>query len=122
MSEGIPKGRKIIYSIFFVLLFGVVGFGYYQSVQKPDLPISVKYRESILSKGYVTQFHNNSDKHLKVKITIASETTGKTKQGVLEIAPKSFKEIGWAEGWQFASGESIEVFNAAYKKAQYLIP
>ncbi len=122
MSEGIPKARKIIYSVFFALVFGVVGFAYYQSMQKPNLPLSLKYRESMLSKGYVAQFHNESDKHLKVKVTITSETTGEAKEGVLEIAPKSFKEIGWTEGWQFASGESVTVFNTAYKKAEYLIP
>jgi|TARA_B110000503_G_scaffold119654_1_gene181618 hypothetical protein len=122
MSKGIPKGRKFIYSIFFALALGLGGFGYHQSVQKPELPITLKYRDSVFGKGYVAQFHNTSERHLKIKVTISSETTGEEKEGILDIAPTSIKEIGWAEGWQFSSGESVKVFNAAYKQAEYSIP
>lgn len=122
MSKGIPTYRKAIYAVFFTIVALILGFGFYLSEQKPDLPIVVKYRESMLGKGYVVQFHNKSEKHLKLKVKFSNSTTGQIKEDVIDLKPKNFDEIGWAEGWQFASGEYINVYHADYRSGKYQIP
>lgn len=90
--------------------------------QKPPLPVSVTHRESMVGEGYVAQFENQSDKFLTIAVELRNETIGKKRSGHLELRGNHTTEIGWLQGWKFASGDTIAVSHADYKGATYRIP
>ena len=89
---------------------------------KPQMPVQVTYRGSLVGEGYVAQFRNTSDKYLQVVVTINNNTLGQTKQGPIDIPPHETKEIGWVQGWKFTSGDAITVSHNDYQTLKVKIP
>lgn len=73
------------------------------------VPMQVELRASLIGEGKVATIINLSDKTLhNVKLTCVNKQTGETKTYSYETwAPKEIKEIGWAEGWKWLSGEAL---------------
>lgn len=89
---------------------------------KPDLPVTVTYRESMVGQGYVAQFRNQSDRYLTVVVEFENKTLNDRKRGYIELAAGGTQEIGWMEGWKFTSGETIELSHDDYRPRSYRIP
>jgi ribosomal protein L10 len=89
---------------------------------KPEMPVSVSFRNALVGKSLVAQIHNNSNATMKIVVEVSSPTTGETKKAEFVIGGKEMKEFGWAEGWQFVSGESIRIHNADYADLKVKVP
>ncbi len=89
---------------------------------KPDLPIALTYRGAITGPGLVISLKNNSNRSLAVLMTVANATTKQVKTFRLDISPQQTTEVGYLEGWTFASGDSVKVVHAEYKPLLRKLP
>ena len=92
------------------------------SDSRPELPVKVTYRSSVVGEGYVAAFHNQSDKYLQVVVEFRNSTLNQSTSGQIDLPPNGTKEISWIEGWKFSSGETIHVRHDDYRPASYKIP
>jgi hypothetical protein len=114
----IPR-LSLLASIPLLALLLLTGCG---QILKPNLPIAVVYRLSLVGKGYVAVFHNTSNKYLTIIVEFEDVTLGDKKTETIDLPPFGEKEIGWKEGWKFASGDTIIIRHADYKIGEYKIP
>jgi hypothetical protein len=89
---------------------------------KPEMPVSVSFREARVGNSMVAQIHNHADKTIKVLVEASSATTGRTKTAEFVIGGKEMEEFGWADGWPFVSGESIRIHDADYSDLKVKVP
>ena len=87
----------------------------------PDLPVVVLTRQSIGGGGLVVQYKNKSDKFLPLVIVVSNKTTNATKRFTVNVPPHSFQEHGWAEGWNYLSGDQIEISNDEFESKTIII-
>ena len=93
------------------------------TMHKPDLPIEVKYRESMLGKGYVAIIKNTSKSNISVNITLrTSNQDQQKKSAVIAFEPLFEESIGWMEGWEFKSGDAITISHNEYQTSTFKIP
>lgn len=83
--------------------------------KKPDLPVSISYRQAMMGSGLVSQFTNNSDRFLSIVATFQNPTTNQHTILRLDLTPNVTKEIGHMEGWTFSSGDQITMQNNDYE-------
>lgn len=88
----------------------------------PPLPMHVTFRESKVTKGLVCSIRNDSGKHLQIKSTFTSRTTGQTQEKILTFLPAETLEIGFLEGWRFTSGETVKLWNADFQEKVVQVP
>jgi len=89
---------------------------------KPALPVMVGFRSSILGKGLVAVIENTSDRYLTVLLAVRNPTLSTTQRFKLELAPKSSTDFGHIEGWQFASGDEVGLFNDEFGALRITVP
>ena len=89
---------------------------------KPNMPVKVVTRDSLVGEGLVVQFHNESPNKLVVQIVLQDKNEGNKHSGNLVIQGNSMREIGWVEGWKFESGDTIIITHSDYKSIKYYIP
>ncbi|MEN8140803.1 MAG: hypothetical protein ABFR97_06210 [Thermodesulfobacteriota bacterium] len=91
-------------------------------ISKPNIPITVNYRESFVGKGYVAIIKNNSKEKLELKIDLSSSAENIEKMaGSFVLEPAGNIEIGWVEGWQFKTGDKITISHDDYQAGAYII-
>ena len=88
---------------------------------KPDMPVTVSYRESLIQKGYVAIFENTSDQPIEVSVTLRDGYSGNKKEETIAFQPDQTKEIGWAEGWEFAIGDVVKLTHPKYQDGLFVI-
>jgi hypothetical protein len=84
--------------------------------QLSHLPVTVTFREALLSRGAVAQITNGSNSPLQ-QVTVLATNAGLQKSHpflfpVLE--PHRTVKIGWHEGWDFSPGDSVTVQSPGY--------
>jgi len=89
---------------------------------KPAMPVVVSFRSSILGKGLVAVFENTSDRYLTVVLSVRSPTLSTAKRFTIELDPKSSTDFGHLEGWQFASGDELGLFNDEFGALRLTAP
>ena len=111
-------------SISLAILFSLLAIpASHSGLFSKDVPVKVEFREARFDKSLVAKFWNSTkDKYLVVIVTFRNETLNQTKKGSLELAPNETKEIGWAEGWKFVSGETIKIEHADYSTIKIKVP
>jgi hypothetical protein len=82
---------------------------------RPDLPISVSFRQALLSAGLVGVFRNTSGKELEFTLDLTSPATGQHVRRSAVINPNGVLQIGAQEGWAFAPGQRIMLNNPSYR-------
>lgn len=88
----------------------------------PPLPVSVEMRSSKMGHGLVAMLINNSSKQLPVLFAIQNPTTQAIKKFTLQIAPHGKIELGYKEGWQFASGDRTQIRSSGFEDLRYIVP
>jgi len=125
----------LLYSLAAIALV-VAGFAYYMKelakkeyerveaeyAARPELPIEISYRSAILGPGLVAIFKNTGNRHLAVVATFQNPTLKKEENYRLDLAPQSIQEVGHAEGWAFASGDTIKLVHNEYKTKTAKLP
>ena len=96
----------------------------YQSAlaAKPPLPVVVGFRTSMLGKGLVAVIENTSDRYLSVLLTVRNPTRSVAKRFTLELGPRAGTDFGHLEGWQFASGDEVALFNDDFGALRLSVP
>lgn len=89
---------------------------------KPALPVVVGFRSSMLGKGLVGVIENTSDRYLTVVLAVRNPTLSTAKRFLLELAPRSSIDFGHLEGWQFASGDEVGLFNDEFGALKITVP
>lgn len=70
----------------------------------------------------VLQVKNTSDKPLMAMVKLQNPTTHQEKSFRIDVANKGIAELGHKEGWVLASGDTVELSNAAYRSWKGNIP
>ena len=93
-----------------------------QPGEKPDLPIQVSFRRSLVGEGVVAQFKNLSDKALTVTARFSSPATQESRLFRLQLSAGAMSEFGRLEGWVFGSGHTIELSADGYEPVKVTVP
>ena len=89
---------------------------------KPALPVVVDFRSSLLGQGLVAVINNTSDRYLTLVLVVRNPTLSTVKRFTLELNPKSSTDFGHLEGWQFASGDEVGLFNDEFGALKLTVP
>jgi hypothetical protein len=89
---------------------------------KPQMPVVVSFRPSLLGKGMVAVIENSSDRYLTLVLTARNPTLATARRFTLELAPGSSKDFGHLEGWQFASGDELSLFHNDFRGLKVNVP
>lgn len=93
-----------------------------QPGEKPDLPVQIGFRRSLVGEGLVAQFKSLSDKALSVTARFSNQATQESRVFRLELSARGMKEFGRLEGWVFGSGHTIEVSADGYEALKATVP
>lgn len=88
----------------------------------PPLPVVISFRTSMLGRGLVAMIENTSDRYLTVVLSVRNPTLSTVKRFNLELDPRSSTDFGHFEGWQFASGDEVTVFNDDFSALKIMVP
>ncbi len=111
------RWKNAVVLIAATLSMGITGCG-----SRPDMPVKVITRESLVGEGLVAQFHNELPNRIVVYLVLENKEVGDKKEGWLSLEPNGITEIGWLEGWRFLPGETITISHENYKTRHYRIP
>ncbi|MHB1213370.1 MAG: hypothetical protein ACYCY9_00135 [Thiobacillus sp.] len=89
---------------------------------KPALPVVVGFRSSMLGKGLVGVIENTSDRFLSVMLVVRNPALSTSRRFTLEMEPKSSTDFGHLEGWQFAPGDELALFNDEFAALRLTVP
>lgn len=89
---------------------------------KPALPVVVSFRSSLLGKGLVAEIENTSERYLTVMLAVRNPTLATAKRFKLDLAPRATTGFGHLEGWQFASGDELSLFNDDFNALKITVP
>jgi hypothetical protein len=88
----------------------------------PPMPVVVNFRSSILGKGLVAVIQNTSDRYLTVVLSVRNPSLSTAKRFKLELEPKSSTDFGHLEGWQFAAGDELGLYNDGFDALKITVP
>jgi len=88
----------------------------------PAVPVRIEMRRSAMGRGLVATLSNTSAKQLPLLVATHNPTTKATQQFSLQVAPGLKKEIGYQEGWAFASGDRLILRSSGFEDIQYTVP
>lgn len=89
---------------------------------KPALPVVVNFRSSMLGKGLVAVIENTSDRYLTVILAVRNPTLSTARRFTLDLEPRSTTDFGHLEGWQFASGDEVGLYNDEFGALNITVP
>jgi hypothetical protein len=89
---------------------------------KPALPVKVGFRKSYLGIGLVAVIENTSAHYLTLVMTTRNPTLSTVKRFQIEIAPGDDLAFGHNDGWKFASGDELNLYNDNYKALKLSVP
>lgn len=107
--------------IFLMILFivGIVGrlIWLKSEAELEPLPMEVHSRPSLLGQGDVAIIWNPTKKTLyQVRIVCRNSESNREKEYFVETwEPEKLMELGWLEGWQFTSGDTLTISALGYK-------
>lgn len=89
---------------------------------KPALPVVVNFRSSILGRGLVAVIENTSDRYLAIVLSVRNPAQSTAKRFKLELDPQSKSDFGHLEGWRFAPGDELALFNNDFGALRLSVP
>lgn len=93
-----------------------------RTIVKPELPVQVVFRGSLMDQSLVARFHSLAERPLSMKLRLLSQSGGRDLEAPLVLNPGEVKEIGWMEGWAFQSGDIIELNHQSFQSARHRAP
>ena len=88
----------------------------------PAVPVRIEMRRSAMGRGLVATLSNTSARQLPLLVATYNPTTKTSQQFSLQVAPGLKKEIGYQEGWAFASGDRVILRSAGFEDIQFTVP
>jgi len=86
------------------------------------LPVVVGFRSSMLGQGLVAMIENTSDRYLTVVLAVRNPALSTAKRFQLELGPRSRTDFGHLEGWQFVSGDEMDLFSDEFGALKITVP
>ena len=86
-----------------------------QALAQQDLPVRVTKRPSLLGHGMVTQIQNFGGNQLALRVTAHSAATNQQREWRIVLGPNQSQELGQQEGWAFAVGDELDLFEDGYR-------
>ncbi|MBV8495504.1 MAG: RDD family protein [Gammaproteobacteria bacterium] len=82
---------------------------------RPELPLRLSFRAALHGSNKRAVLENLSDSALEVLLEVKSPQTGAHFSRTFVINPRSYGQIGGAQGWPFANGQLVTVSNPQYR-------
>jgi hypothetical protein len=89
---------------------------------KPELPVEVSFRKSFWGRGLVAKFRNKSAHSLTLILAVRNPTLSKANRFQLNVGPQDSEEFSYSEGWEFASGDELNVYNSGFRGLKIIVP
>jgi hypothetical protein len=89
---------------------------------RSQVPFTIKMRQALTGSGLVATFTNISSKTLTVAAQFYNPTLNKALERRLILRPLQSAEIGYAQGWPFASGDRIVLKSDGYETLIKFVP
>ena len=82
----------------------------------PQIPVTITFREALMSRGAVAHVTNISDRPLEqLAVICSSASLNKSHRFTFSLLePRHSLSIGWHEGWDFSPGDQISVQATGY--------
>lgn len=93
-----------------------------EKARPPAVPVRVEMRSSAMGRGLVAMLTNTLAKQSPLLLATQNPTTQAAKRFSLQVAPGTKLELGYREGWQFASGDRVLLRSAGFEDVQYTVP
>lgn len=93
-----------------------------EKARPPAVPVRLEMRRSAMNRGLVGMFTNTSARQLPLLIAMKNPTTQAVKQFSLQVAPGTKVQLGYQEGWEFASGDLVLLRSAGFEDVRNTIP
>lgn len=88
---------------------------------RPDLPVVLGFRDTLLGGGKVATIRNLSGSTLEIIVEAQSPVTGAHFRRSFVISPKGQVQIGKLQGWPFAPGQTITLSNPNYRSLTRMV-
>ena len=82
---------------------------------RPELPVRLSFKDALIGPDKRAVLENLSDIALEVVLDVKSPVTGAHFSRTFVINPRSFGQVGRAQGWPFAPGQLVTVSNPQYR-------
>jgi uncharacterized RDD family membrane protein YckC len=82
---------------------------------RPELPVRLSFRDALIGPDKRAVLENLSDDALEVVLDVKSPVTGAHFSRTFVINPRSFGQVGRAQGWPFAPGQLVTVSNPQFR-------
>jgi|SRR5579871_1123382 len=82
---------------------------------RPELPLKLSFHDALIGADKRAVLENLSDSALEVMLDVKSPVTGAHFSRTFVINPRSFGQVGRAQGWPFARGQLVTVSNPQYR-------
>jgi uncharacterized RDD family membrane protein YckC len=82
---------------------------------RPELPLKLSFHDALIGADKRAVLENLSDSTLEVMLDVKSPVTGAHFSRTFVINPRSFGQVGRAQGWPFARGQLVTVSNPQYR-------
>ena len=89
---------------------------------KPVLPVKVSFRKSFFGIGLVAVIQNTSTHYLTLVMTARNPTLSTAKRFKIEVKPGDDVAFGHDDGWKFASGDELALYNDNYQTLKLTVP
>jgi hypothetical protein len=89
---------------------------------KPAMPVEVTFRASYIGLGLVAVFDNTSARTLTLVLVMRNPTLATARRFTLELGPHESDSFGYFEGWKFASGDELMVYNNDFNPLKLVVP
>lgn len=90
-------------------------------ISKPAMPVSVKVRKAALGEGYVLNFVNDGERHLKFDVTHERQTLNQATTFAVRLDPGRSQEVGWAEGHSFYPGDTVLLSHPDFESKRWVV-
>jgi uncharacterized RDD family membrane protein YckC len=88
---------------------------------RPELPIKVSFRDSLLGPGKRAILQNLSDTPLAVIIYVHSPETGAQFRRAFFINAHCYGQIGQSQGWPFVAGQKVTISNPLFQPIEKIV-
>jgi hypothetical protein len=93
-----------------------------QAAARLDLPVEVTFREAWLTEGQVAQLVNLSARSLPIHLSVTNATHGTARTFDLILAGRQQVELGYFQGWSFASGDQLRLTTGRSAAQTVVVP
>jgi len=88
----------------------------------PEMPVDTAWRQAVLQPGWVLKLTNNSGRILGLMVTCKDLSSKEKFTRSIDIRPNQTRELGWAQGWNFVSGDEVVISHHDYKSIHSTAP